>query len=197
MVTHVRVMQKCIDMDKPMFSSENKDNCHFPNFVSPAIKKKKREIVKDKLLIPEKRFLSQNSHLFTCGLFSKPVYLSHCLIIMFLLPFWIFFQMNLLDQRKTNNFCCQWIWKKGIDIQYETLSYELEVWQPRFNLAGFSPQSSPTDSHSEHCRKPVFIGTRDDYDNACRVVQPENVSSVHVPIRSNFVIGSYLQSFWL
>lgn len=87
MVTHVRVMQKYIDMDKLMLSSENKDNSAIFLILFLQLSRKNREIVKDKLLIPEKRFLSQNSHLFTCGLFSKPVYLSHCLIIMFLLPF--------------------------------------------------------------------------------------------------------------
>lgn len=114
-------------------------------------------------------------------------------------PFLFLFSKKifLIISEKTSNFCCPWIWKKGIDIQYATLSYKPEAWQSRSNLAGFSELSRPRDSHSEHCRKSSFTGTRDEYDNAFVVVQLENASSVHVPIRSNFVIDNYLQSFWL
>lgn len=55
MATHVRVMQKYIDMDKPMFSSENKDNSDIFLILFLQLSIKNRETVKDKLLIPEKK----------------------------------------------------------------------------------------------------------------------------------------------
>lgn len=43
MVTHVRVIQKCIDMDKPMFSSENKDNSAIFLILFLQLSRKKKE----------------------------------------------------------------------------------------------------------------------------------------------------------
>lgn len=166
-------------MGKSMLSSKNKD--YIPIFlvlVNLNIKKHQRNSQMHS--IPEKkkeRFLSQNSCLFAWDLFSKSAYLSHCLIIMFLLPFCFFFQRNLCDKirGKQATFAVNGYERRAQISNMLLCQYKPEVVPSRSNLAGFSVPSRPRDSHSEYCRKFTFIGTRDEYDNTFGEVQLENV----------------------